>query len=92
MLKDIAPRIKLGLGVIDIKVNHVETADEVASRIAAPSRKPGPAASAGCTPTADSGCSNAPSPTAKSKHSSPAATNTSAADRQRALDSATTSP
>jgi 5-methyltetrahydropteroyltriglutamate--homocysteine methyltransferase len=32
-LKEIDPRIKLGLGVIDIKVNHVETPDEVASRI-----------------------------------------------------------
>lgn len=32
-LKHIDPRIKLGLGVIDIKVNHVETPDEVAGRI-----------------------------------------------------------
>lgn len=32
-LKEIDPRIKLGLGVIDIKVNHVETPDEVAARI-----------------------------------------------------------
>jgi len=29
----IDPRIKLGIGVIDIKVNHIETPDEVASRI-----------------------------------------------------------
>lgn len=32
-LKDIRPEIALGIGVIDIKVNHVETADEIASRI-----------------------------------------------------------
>lgn len=32
-LKEIDPRIRLGLGVIDIKVNHVETPDEVARRI-----------------------------------------------------------
>jgi 5-methyltetrahydropteroyltriglutamate--homocysteine methyltransferase len=34
-LKDIDPRIDLGIGVIDIKVNHIETADEVARRIEA---------------------------------------------------------
>lgn len=32
-LKDVDPKIKLGVGVIDVKVNHVETADEVAARI-----------------------------------------------------------
>lgn len=32
-LKDIDKNIKLGLGVIDIKVNHVETAEEIAARI-----------------------------------------------------------
>lgn len=32
-LKEIDPRIRLGLGVIDIKINHVETPDEVARRI-----------------------------------------------------------
>jgi 5-methyltetrahydropteroyltriglutamate--homocysteine methyltransferase len=32
-LKDVDPRITLGLGVIDVKVNHVETPEEVASRI-----------------------------------------------------------
>jgi 5-methyltetrahydropteroyltriglutamate--homocysteine methyltransferase len=26
-------RIKLGIGVIDVKVNHIETAEEVAQRI-----------------------------------------------------------
>ena len=34
-LRGIDPKIKLGIGVIDIKVNHVETADEVARRIEA---------------------------------------------------------
>lgn len=32
-LKEIRPEIKLGIGVIDIKVNYVETPDEVAGRI-----------------------------------------------------------
>ena len=32
-LTEVDPKIGLGLGVIDIKVNHVETADEVAGRI-----------------------------------------------------------
>ncbi len=32
-LKDVDPRITLGLGVIDVKVNHVETPSEVAARI-----------------------------------------------------------
>ena len=40
-LKDIDPRIGLGLGVIDIKVNHVETADEVARRIEAAEQRLG---------------------------------------------------
>lgn len=31
--RDVDPRISLGLGVIDVKINHVETADEVAARI-----------------------------------------------------------
>jgi 5-methyltetrahydropteroyltriglutamate--homocysteine methyltransferase len=29
-LKDVDPRIGLGVGVVDIKINHVETADEIA--------------------------------------------------------------
>ena len=37
-LKDINPAIGLGIGVIDIKVNHVETADEIARRIEAAER------------------------------------------------------
>ncbi len=32
-LKDIRPEIGLGLGVVDIKVNHVETPDEIAARL-----------------------------------------------------------
>jgi 5-methyltetrahydropteroyltriglutamate--homocysteine methyltransferase len=32
-LKDVDPKIKLGIGVIEVKINHVETADEVAARI-----------------------------------------------------------
>ena len=32
-LKDIDDRIALGIGVVDIKVNHVETPDEIAGRI-----------------------------------------------------------
>jgi 5-methyltetrahydropteroyltriglutamate--homocysteine methyltransferase len=32
-LKQVGDHIAIGIGVIDIKVNHVETADEVASRI-----------------------------------------------------------
>lgn len=32
-LKDIGDHVTIGIGVIDIKVNHIETADEVAARI-----------------------------------------------------------
>ncbi len=32
-LKDIDDRIALGIGVVDIKINHVESADEIAGRI-----------------------------------------------------------
>ncbi|HEX4141762.1 MAG TPA: cobalamin-independent methionine synthase II family protein [Candidatus Methylacidiphilales bacterium] len=41
-LAEIDSRIKLGLGVIDIKVNHIETPDEVAARIDKAARKVGP--------------------------------------------------
>ncbi len=34
-LKEIRPDMGIGIGVVDIKVNHVETADEIASRIEA---------------------------------------------------------
>lgn len=40
-LAEIDPRIKLGIGVIDIKVNHIETPDEVAGRIEQAARKLG---------------------------------------------------
>jgi 5-methyltetrahydropteroyltriglutamate--homocysteine methyltransferase len=33
-LKNVDPRIRLGIGVIDVKVNHVETPEEVARRLA----------------------------------------------------------
>jgi 5-methyltetrahydropteroyltriglutamate--homocysteine methyltransferase len=32
-MRDVEPRIKLGVGVVDIKSNHVETPDEIAQRI-----------------------------------------------------------
>lgn len=40
-LREVRPEIKLGIGVIDVKVNHVETADEVASRIETAEKKLG---------------------------------------------------
>ena len=40
-LTDVERRITLGLGVIDVKVNHVETAEEVAARIERIERKVG---------------------------------------------------
>jgi len=41
-LKRIDKKISLGVGVIDIKVNHIETPDEVARRIEAVEKKVGP--------------------------------------------------
>ncbi len=41
-LREIDPRIGIGIGVIDIKVNPIETADEVARRIEAAERQLGP--------------------------------------------------
>jgi 5-methyltetrahydropteroyltriglutamate--homocysteine methyltransferase len=32
-LRDVDPRIRLGIGVVDVKVNHIESADEIARRI-----------------------------------------------------------
>ncbi len=32
-LKEIDPRIKLGIGVVDIKINHIETAEQIARRL-----------------------------------------------------------
>jgi len=42
VLADISPRIELGIGVIDIKVNHIETPEQVASRIEKAAGKAGP--------------------------------------------------
>jgi 5-methyltetrahydropteroyltriglutamate--homocysteine methyltransferase len=41
-LKDVATRIKLGVGVVDVKINHVETPDEIARRIEAAEKALGP--------------------------------------------------
>ncbi len=41
-LKEVRPEIQLGIGVIDIKDNHVETADEVARRLDQAERVLGP--------------------------------------------------
>ncbi len=41
-LKELDPQIGIGLGVIDIKINHIETADEIAMRIEAAEKKIGP--------------------------------------------------
>jgi 5-methyltetrahydropteroyltriglutamate--homocysteine methyltransferase len=32
-MRDVDPRIRLGIGVIDVKVNHIETPEEIAMRI-----------------------------------------------------------
>jgi len=32
-LRHVDPRIALGIGVVDVKINHIETADEIAARI-----------------------------------------------------------
>ena len=40
--RDVDSRISLGLGVIDVKVNHVESPDEVAARIDRIEKKVGP--------------------------------------------------
>ncbi|MEP6534555.1 MAG: cobalamin-independent methionine synthase II family protein [Bryobacteraceae bacterium] len=41
-LREVEPRIKMGVGVIDVKVNHVETADEIARSLAVIEKKLGP--------------------------------------------------
>jgi 5-methyltetrahydropteroyltriglutamate--homocysteine methyltransferase len=41
-LAGIDPKIKLGIGVVDIKINHIETADEIAGRIDRAVKKAGP--------------------------------------------------
>lgn len=40
-LKELAPHVGFGIGVVDIKVNHVETEDEIARRIDAAAQKLG---------------------------------------------------
>jgi 5-methyltetrahydropteroyltriglutamate--homocysteine methyltransferase len=32
-LQDVDPRIRLGIGVVDVKINHVETAEEIAAAL-----------------------------------------------------------
>ena len=41
-LKGVDPRLKLGIGVVDVKVNHIETADEIARRIERAEKALGP--------------------------------------------------
>jgi 5-methyltetrahydropteroyltriglutamate--homocysteine methyltransferase len=41
-LKDVDARVSMGLGVVDVKVNHVETADEIAEIIDHIEKKLGP--------------------------------------------------
>ncbi len=41
-LKEIDPRIKLGIGVVDIKINHVETAEQIARRLDQAEKELGP--------------------------------------------------
>lgn len=41
-LRDVDTRLAIGIGVIDVKVNHVETADEIAARIEAAEKALGP--------------------------------------------------
>jgi 5-methyltetrahydropteroyltriglutamate--homocysteine methyltransferase len=41
-LKDVDHRIRLGIGVVDVKVNHVETAEEIARRLDCAERLLGP--------------------------------------------------
>lgn len=41
-MKDVDPRIRIGLGVVDVKINHIETPDEIAVRIERAERTLGP--------------------------------------------------
>jgi 5-methyltetrahydropteroyltriglutamate--homocysteine methyltransferase len=41
-LKDVDPKTKLGIGVVEVKINHVETPDEVAARIEIAEKRLGP--------------------------------------------------
>jgi 5-methyltetrahydropteroyltriglutamate--homocysteine methyltransferase len=40
-LQQVSPKIKLGIGVVDVKINHIETADEIARRIEVAEKKLG---------------------------------------------------
>ncbi len=41
-LKELDPKIGIGMGVVDIKVNHIETADQIAAAIEKAEKKLGP--------------------------------------------------
>jgi 5-methyltetrahydropteroyltriglutamate--homocysteine methyltransferase len=41
-MKEVDPRIRVGLGVVDVKINHIETPDEIADRIERAERVLGP--------------------------------------------------
>jgi 5-methyltetrahydropteroyltriglutamate--homocysteine methyltransferase len=41
-LREVDPRIKLGIGVVDVKMNHIETPEEIARRIETAERALGP--------------------------------------------------
>jgi 5-methyltetrahydropteroyltriglutamate--homocysteine methyltransferase len=41
-LKNVDTRISIGVGVVDVKINHVETPDEIASRMRTVEEKLGP--------------------------------------------------
>jgi 5-methyltetrahydropteroyltriglutamate--homocysteine methyltransferase len=41
-LRDVDPRIRLGIGVVDVKVNHIETAEEIAARLDRAAKTLGP--------------------------------------------------
>jgi 5-methyltetrahydropteroyltriglutamate--homocysteine methyltransferase len=42
VLKEVSSKIRMGLGVIDVKVNHIETPDEIAERMGVIEAKLGP--------------------------------------------------
>ena len=41
-LKEIDPRIQLGIGVVDIKINHLETPEQIARRLDHAEKELGP--------------------------------------------------
>ena len=41
-LRDVEPRLKLGIGVIDVKINHIETPEEIARRLECADKVLGP--------------------------------------------------